>query len=205
MMWQQWSSSLMRLIGTCCPSQLLCPQYYTANVCWLVSISLACPSWLCIFPRPEADGNINKSWVLLTTRLSWKSPHPPRTSLTLLTLQLDCVFWGPTSAARRRLVCSPQSNGVQRSAITMHGCVSLLPSVVDNKCCVQPKRPAFPVSCSEATWEAPMRSARMHGEPEYDVEKFGEAIEATDWGHRLATQAQREVSARRGTAKDMKK
>ena len=36
----------------------------------------------------------------------------------------------------------------------------------------------------------------MRGEPRYDVEKFGEAAEATDWGCRPTMQAQREVSAR---------
>ena len=41
-------------------------------------------------------------------------------------------------------------------------------------------------------------------EPEYDVEKFRKATEATDRGYRLAMQVQREVSARRGTGKGMK-
>ena len=49
-----------------------------------------------------------------------------------------------------------------------------------------------------------MRSTGMHGEPEHDVEKFREAVEATDWGYRLAMQAQRELSAQWGTAKVMK-
>ena len=49
-----------------------------------------------------------------------------------------------------------------------------------------------------------MWSIGVRGEPEYDVEKFGEATEATDWGHQLATKAQREISARRATAKGMK-
>ena len=99
----------------------------------------------------------------------------PRTSLTLLTWQnasADCAFWGPAGAARRRLVCSPQSNGVQRSAITMLGCASMLPRVLDNRCGVRPTLPAFPASYFETTWGAPMQSARMRGEPGYDVEKF---------------------------------
>ena len=49
-----------------------------------------------------------------------------------------------------------------------------------------------------------MRSAGMCGEPEYDIEKREEAAEATVRGYRPATQAQREVSARRGAAKGMK-
>ena len=44
----------------------------------------------------------------------------------------------------------------------------------------------------------------MCREPQYNAEKFGEAAEATNWGYRPATQAQREVSIRRGTAKGMK-
>ena len=49
-----------------------------------------------------------------------------------------------------------------------------------------------------------MRLAGMREEPDYDVEKFGEAAEAMNRGYWPATQAQREVSVRRGTAKGMK-
>ena len=49
-----------------------------------------------------------------------------------------------------------------------------------------------------------MRSTRMRGEPEYEVEKFGAAAEAMDRGYQPAMKAQREMSARRGTAKGMK-
>ena len=132
---------------------------------------------------------------------------PPRTLLTLLTRQnasSGCTFQGPTGAAGRRSVCSPQSNGVQRSAITMPSYASLLPSVLDNRCSVRPTLPVSPVSCIKTTWEAPMQLPRMLREPEYNVEKFGEAVEATVQGYRPATQAQREVSTRRGTAKGMK-
>ena len=37
-----------------------------------------------------------------------------------------------------------------------------------------------PVPCTETTWEAPMRSAGMCGEPKYDMEKFGEVAKVTD-------------------------
>ena len=131
---------------------------------------------------------------------------PPRTPLTVLTRRnasADCAFRGPAGAAGWRSVRSPQSNGVQRSAITMLGCASMLPRVLDNRCGVRPTLPASPVSCIETTWEAPMRSAGMRGEPEYDVEKSGEAAQAAGQGYRPATQSQREVSTRRGTAKGM--
>ena len=49
-----------------------------------------------------------------------------------------------------------------------------------------------------------MRSTGMRGEPEYEVEKFGAAAEAMDRGYQPAMKAQREMSARRGTAKGMK-
>ena len=49
-----------------------------------------------------------------------------------------------------------------------------------------------------------MQSIGMCREPEYDVEKFGEAGEAMDQGYQPATQGQREVSARQGTTKGMK-
>ena len=88
--------------------------------------------------------------------------------------------------------------------MTMPHCASLLPSVLDNRCGVRPTRTPSPVSGIETTWEAPMRSTGMHGEPKYDVEKFGESAEATDRGYGPATKAQREMSARRGTAKGMK-
>ena len=51
-----------------------------------------------------------------------------------------------------------------------------------------------PVSCIETTWEAPMWLARMREEPKYDMEKFGEAAEATNQGYRPTTQAQQETS-----------
>ena len=49
-----------------------------------------------------------------------------------------------------------------------------------------------------------MRSAGMRIEPEYDMEKFGEVAQVTDERHRLATQAQQEVSAWRGPTNGMK-
>ena len=49
-----------------------------------------------------------------------------------------------------------------------------------------------------------MQSVGMRGEPEYDMDKFGEVAEVTDPGYWPATQAQREVSARRGPTKLMK-
>ena len=64
--------------------------------------------------------------------------------------------------------------------MTMPDCASLLPSVLDNKCNVQPTQLASLVSCIETTWEAPMQSARMRREPEYDVEKCREVAEAPD-------------------------
>ena len=129
---------------------------------------------------------------------------PPRTPLTLLTLQLGCAFRGPAGTAGRRSVCSPQTNRVQRSTMTLPSCASLLPSVLDNRCGVRPTRTRSPVSCIETTWEAPMQSTGMRGEPKYDVEKFGEAAEATDRGYRIVMKAQREISAQRATAKGMK-
>ena len=131
---------------------------------------------------------------------------PPRTLLTVLTWRnasADYAFCGPAGAAGQRSVCSPQSNGVQRSAITMLGCASMLPRVLDNRYGVRPTLPASPVSCIKTTWEAPMRSVGMREEPEYDVEKSREAAQATGQGYRPATQSQREVSTRRGTAKGM--
>ena len=61
----------------------------------------------------------------------------------------------------------------------MLGCASMLPSVLDNRCAMQPTLPASPVSYIETTWEAPMRLAGMHEELEYNVENFGDAAEAT--------------------------
>ena len=67
-------------------------------------------------------------------------------------------------------------------------------------------RPPFPTlrhlgSCRP---HGNMQSARMHRELEYDAEKFGEAAKATEQGYRPATQAQREMSVRRGRTKGMK-
>ena len=45
----------------------------------------------------------------------------------------------------------------------------------------------------------------MRGEPEYEVENFRDAAEATGQEYRLAMHALREVSTRRGTGKGMKR
>ena len=110
---------------------------------------------------------------------------------------------GSSRRCRTAIGLFPKEQWVQRSAITMLDYASMLPRVLDNRCGVRPTLPASPVSCIETTWEAPMRLAGMCGEPEYDVEKSGEAAQATGQGYRPATQSQREVSTRRGTAKGM--
>ena len=58
----------------------------------------------------------------------------------------------------------------------MPGCAPLRPSFLDNRCGVRATRPASPGSCIETAWEAPMRSAGICEAPEYDMEKFGEAL-----------------------------
>ena len=59
------------------------------------SLSLARPSWIHIFPRPEADGKITKSWVMLSTRLSWKPPQllPPYKKFVLEFYLLDVIYF----------------------------------------------------------------------------------------------------------------
>ena len=101
---------------------------------------------------------------------------PPRTPLTLLTRRntsADCAFRGPSSAAGQRSVCSPQSNGSQRSAITMVGCASMLPRVLDNKCGVWPMLCASPVSYNEATWKHPYGRQECAGSPSMTWRSLG--------------------------------
>ena len=134
--------------------------------------------------RSSHDAVGQESWkagVLL--RSSNNTANPPHASAGLR-------ISGSNRRCRMAINLFPTDQRVQNSTMTLPGCASLLPIILDNRCGVRPTRTRSPVSCIETTWEAPMRSTGMRGEPEYDVEKFGEAAEVTDWGYGPATKAQ---------------
>ena len=107
---------------------------------------------------------------------------PPRTPLTLLTqwnVSAGCMFWVQQALQDGDQSIPHRAMGSKEAPLpclaVLHCCPTFWTTVAmcGQRClCSQ-----FP--CIKTTWEAPMQSVGMCGEPEYDVEKFGEAAEAT--------------------------
>ena len=102
------------------------------------SLAIACSPILTMhFPRPEADGRITKSWVLLSSRLSWKSPHLLfKVALPEHSLDLDSSKFPSESESRqfRKLTQSPKLR-----------CLNILPKKTQFSTCCKlcTKRPHY--------------------------------------------------------------